>query len=66
MKYNDNSPRLDDAQLQKHLKTSTSHPDPLQLRLETAHHIVECLEFAESAVEYQLLMRELRNVLAPS
>ena len=63
MKHNKYSQR--NAQQKQPSETSTSRTCPLELRLETAFRIVESLDYAESSLEYQLRMGELRQVLQP-
>ena len=63
MKQNEYSQR--NAQQKQPSETSASRTCPLELRLETAFRIVESLDYAESSLEYQLLMVELRQVLQP-
>ncbi len=46
------------------MKTSPFTPDALRERLATALHLVESLAYAQSPLEYQLLLRDLREVLA--
>ena len=65
MKHNEYSLRLRDAHQKQPSESTFETIHPLQLRLEAAFRIVESLGYAESALEYQILMRELRSLLQP-
>ena len=49
--------------LQNVMKLSPNPPDSLAERLATALRLVESLAYAQSPLEYQLLLRDLRQVL---
>ena len=63
MKYTEKSLHYGDASFEKPWKTSATFSSSASERLQLARHLVEGLAFVESALEYQLLMRELRKVL---
>ena len=64
MKFKLNSTPLTNAQFEKKAQTNPSHNASLDQRLQIARHLVESLDYAESPLEWQMLLQELRKVLA--
>ena len=63
MKYNEHSLCNENSTPFSCSIHAPSSTEPLQLRLDRARHLVESLDYAESPLEWQLLLQELRSVL---